>query len=88
MKTDKKISAIKIDIENFEFYALDGAQQLLTKHKPVVYAELWENENRQKSFELMKNLGYEINIVEKNKLTPFRSEQHPTQNFIFIHPNG
>lgn len=82
----KPVTAIKIDVENFEFFVLDGAKELVKKYKPVIYCELWDNENRHKCFELMKSLGYEIKILVKGQLELYTSEiakAHPTQNFFF-----
>lgn len=87
LESEKKISAIKIDIENFEFYALEGAKKLLAKHRPIVYAELWENTNRENSFNLMTSLGYKINVVKHGQLTELKKGENKTQNFIFTHPN-
>lgn len=80
----QRISAIKIDVENFEYFVLDGAKNILMKHKPIVYAELWENENREKCFELFRQLHYSVMIVHNNKIVMFDSIQHKTQNFIFL----
>jgi hypothetical protein len=78
------ISAIKIDVENFEFFVLDGAKILIAKNKPVVYAELWENDNREKCFELFKNLNYKTVVVIDKKAVEFNPKIHKTQNFIFL----
>ncbi|MBL0329865.1 MAG: FkbM family methyltransferase [Bacteroidetes bacterium] len=80
----KRISGIKIDVENFEFFVLDGAKQLIAKNKPVVYAELWENENREKCFELFRSLNYKAVVVVDNKAVEFDATKHKTQNFIFL----
>ncbi len=80
----KRISGIKIDVENFEFFVLDGAKQLIAKNKPVVYAELWENENREKCFELFKSLNYKTVVVIDKKAVEFDRLIHKTQNFIFL----
>lgn len=80
----QRISAIKIDVENFEFFVLDGAKNLLSKNQPVVYAELWENENREKCFELFKTLNYKTVVIANNKALEFDPSLHKTQNFIFI----
>ncbi len=84
MNAEKRISAIKIDVENFEFFVLDGARNLILKNKPIVYAELWENENRQKCFDLFQKLNYKIFIVIENEMLKFDSAKHKTQNFIFL----
>lgn len=79
----RKISAIKIDVENFEYFVLDGAKEILEKHRPVVYAELWDNENRTRCFELFKTLHYQAYIVLSGQLINFDVAKHKTQNFIF-----
>jgi FkbM family methyltransferase len=76
------IQGIKIDVENFEFFVLKGGEQLLKRCKPIVYAELWDNENRQKCFEFMQNLGYEICCVQNQAVVRWNKSM-PTQNFIF-----
>lgn len=82
-----KVSAIKIDVENFEYFVLDGGRTFINKHKPLIYIELWENENRDKCFSLIKELGYRINVVENNELIQYDPSLHKTQNFIFS-PEG
>ena len=80
----KRISAIKIDVENFEFYVLDGAKRLIANNKPVIYAELWENENREKCFQLLRSLNYKTVIVADKQAVQYDPAVHVTQNFIFL----
>ena len=79
-----RISAIKIDVENFEYFVLDGAKKLIEKNKPIVYAELWENENRNNCFTLFEKLNYKTFVISDNKMLPFDPTRHKTQNFIFL----
>lgn len=81
-----KISAIKIDVENFEYFVLEGGRNFIAKHRPIIYIELWENDNRAKCFSLIKQLGYKINVVKNEQLTEYDPAKHITQNFIFT-PN-
>ncbi|WP_300665542.1 FkbM family methyltransferase [Fluviicola sp.] len=78
------VQAIKIDIENFEYFALKGATRIITSNKPIIYAELWNNENRSNCFEYLKSFNYSIFVGENNQIVPFDSSKHDTQNFIFI----
>lgn len=82
--SSEKIQGIKIDIENFEYFALKGGRQILEKDHPVIYAELWDNQNRVNCFELLKELSYEIFIVKDNQLIPYDTMKHKGQSFIFI----
>lgn len=77
------IAGIKMDIENFEYFALKGATQLLTEFKPVIYLELWENENRDKCFEFLRTLGYLVFVQMDGELVPYDPASHTKQNFIF-----
>lgn len=80
----QKVSAIKIDIENFEYFALKGARELISKNKPVIYCELWENENREKCISLLNKLHYEAFILHKKELVPFSTRRIEKHNFFFI----
>ena len=80
----KRISAIKIDVENFEFFVLDGGKKLIEKNKPVIYAELWDNDNRYKCFDLLESLHYKTCVAIDEKLVMFDPSVHIKQNFIFI----
>jgi len=72
-----------MDIENFEYFALKGGEQLLKKNHPVVYLELWENANRTQCFDLLTSLGYSPFVNENNNLVAFDPLKHKKQNFIF-----
>jgi FkbM family methyltransferase len=79
-----RITAIKLDVENFEAFVLDGAQQLIQKHRPVIYTELWENANRNQCFDIVKKHNYSIKCLVNGQLVDFEAEIHKTQNFFFI----
>ena len=80
----EKIQGIKIDVENFEFFALKGAKELLKRDLPIIYAELWDNQNRTNCFELLSSLSYKTFIVKENELVSYDNNKHISQNFIFI----
>ena len=79
----QKIQGIKIDIENFEYFAFLGGQKLIKKNHPIIYAELWSNENRENCFKLLKALDYEIFVVENKVLKAYDPSSCVAQNFIF-----
>lgn len=80
---NEKITGIKIDIENFEYFAFLGGKELLHKNKPLIYAELWDNENRTNCFNLLTEIGYSTYVVRNHQLMEFNATQHTAQNFIF-----
>jgi len=81
-----RITGIKIDIENFEYYALKGGEKLIQQNKPVIYCELWENENREKCISLLSNMGYSTLLLQNNKLVPVEKATVKKHNFFFL-PN-
>ena len=81
---DIKIDGIKLDVENFEYFALKGGEQLILRDKPVIYTELWENENRYKCFHLIESWNYKTKVLENGKLVDFEEGVHSNQNFFFV----
>lgn len=77
-----QITAIKIDVENFEYYVLRGGRQLLQKHHPIVFAELWNNEKKAQCIKLMEELGYTVKIYRKGVLTDYKEED--VLNYFFL----
>jgi FkbM family methyltransferase len=78
------VVAIKLDVENFEYFVLEGARQTISKFRPIIYTELWENDNREKCFDLMQDLSYKVKVFQKDSLIDFDPTQHKTQNFFFV----
>ena len=79
-----KITGIKIDVENYEYHVLKGAEAILREHRPVIYAELWDNENRRSTLALLENIGYSTLVLERGELRSFDPARHTTQNFFFL----
>jgi FkbM family methyltransferase len=77
-----KITAIKIDVENFEYFVFKGGENLLRKHKPKIYCELWQNEQRDNTLDFMRSLGYTVNIFDGTRLVPFTNQNEV--NFFLI----
>lgn len=78
------IGGIKIDVENYESFVLDGGRSLIEKYRPVIYIELWDNENRQQCFEMMREFSYKIKVLNQGQLEEFDRSKHNKQNFFFI----
>jgi len=81
---DLQVSGIKLDVENFEYFVLKGGQEMIKKNKPIIYSELWDNENRYKCFEFLESLGYETHFRNGSGLKPLKGNTYEGQNFFFI----
>jgi len=57
---------------------------LIKRNKPLIYCELWFNENRLKTLDLIKSWGYEIKILNEGKLENYNSEIHIKKNLFFV----
>ena len=78
-----KIDAVKIDVENFEFFVFKGAAELLKRHKPVIFCELWDDEKRSVTMNfLTDNFGYHVKVYENNQLVDFTGQS--VSDFFFV----
>ena len=84
LETNKRITALKIDVENFEYFVLKGAENLITENQPVIYCELWDNENRKKCISFLNNLNYSAFILHKKELLPIDKTTIEKHNFFFL----
>lgn len=78
------VKGIKIDVENFEYFVFKGGESLLKEDRPLVYCELWDNDNRAKCFSLFTSLGYTIQVLDQGQLSLYEPENHTNQNFFFV----
>lgn len=80
-----RVAGIKIDVENYERFVLRGARRILERDRPLVYLELWDGPNRQESFALARELGYDICLRHEGSLVSFDPERHQgSGNFFFV----
>ncbi len=54
----ERVDFLKIDVEGFERYLLEGARETIRRHHPPMLIEIWP-ENRDKVLPLLADLGYE-----------------------------
>lgn len=47
LKNEKKVSLMKLDIQDSEWFALDGCRKIIEKHKPVILIE-WNTSNKER----------------------------------------
>ena len=63
---------------------LEGAKSLILRDKPIIYTELWENENRKKCIQLLERMEYKSFIFVDHKMLPYNETKGAGQNFIFL----
>jgi FkbM family methyltransferase len=85
--TTKRVTALKIDVENFEYFVIKGGQKLIKDNKPVIYCELWDNDNRKKCIELLGGLGYSAKVLQKKELVEYNKAEVDKHNFFFVPAN-
>jgi FkbM family methyltransferase len=85
LQTTVPVTAIKIDVENYEYFVLKGGESLIRKHRPIIYAELWDDARRGDCMALLTGLGYGIHVYQDDELVIFTDQ--PVTNFFFLpHP--
>jgi FkbM family methyltransferase len=82
IQTAKKITAIKMDVENYEYFVLSGAKEVIRKHQPLLFCELWNNERRMLCIQLLATLDYHCYVLQHNQLIPYQGQD--SLNFFFL----
>tara|TARA_B100002019_G_scaffold250805_1_gene230854 strand:+ start:1726 stop:2430 length:705 start_codon:yes stop_codon:yes gene_type:complete len=61
LKNEKKVSLIKLDIQDSEWFALDGCRKIIEKHRPVIILE-WNESNKEidNLIDFFNEYGYEF----------------------------
>lgn len=77
-----RISAIKMDVENYEYFVLKGGEALINKHRPVIYCELWNDARKKDCIDLLTNIGYRVMVYRDDNLIDYSDQ--PVVNFFFI----
>lgn len=76
------ITAIKIDVEQFEYAVITGGLQLINRFKPIIYCELWDTPQRKVLLDFMEGIGYEVSVYENGRLVPY--DLRPALNFFLL----
>ncbi|NCD70751.1 FkbM family methyltransferase [Mucilaginibacter agri] len=91
-----KIDFIKCDVEGAEFMVFKGAKDILSQHKPVVFAEMlrkWAAKfgyHPNDMIAYFNTLGYNCYVTDKDKLKAIRIvDEHTVEtNYFFLHPGA
>ncbi len=82
---NQRVSGIKLDVENFEYFVLKGGEHTIEKHHPIIYTELWDNENRVKCMDFLAEKNYKPMYFDGKRLQLFANSGYRGQNFFFVY---
>ncbi len=82
--TTTRVEGIKLDVENFEYFVLKGGEGIIDRDKPLIYTELWDNENRLKCLEFIRSKGYSVKFYNGKHLEEYAPKKYSGQNFFFV----
>jgi FkbM family methyltransferase len=89
---DHPVFGVKIDVEGYEAFVLQGGEALLKRDKPPIFCEVGEGENRSRVFQWIKALDYKIKVFDNGQLKDYNPVIHeqPGINFVnfFFLPNN
>lgn len=83
------VVAVKIDVEDFESYVLQGGLDLIRRNRPLLYMELWDSDqspNRTRCLEMLGSLGYQARVYggRKKGLIPPEQASPDEINYFFL----
>lgn len=73
---------LKIDVENFEWHVLRGGVEVIRKFRPFIYCEIWDIPEKERTLQLIREMGYSPFVWKKNMLEPYKAQ--PALNFFFL----
>ncbi len=87
-----RFDAIKLDVEGGELAALQGAKQVLTEHRPMIFSEMLRRHARAFGYHpndiiaMMNSLNYGCFRTSGGNLAPFERMEEDTveTNFFFL----
>jgi FkbM family methyltransferase len=79
-----RVGGIKIDVENFEYFALRGCRNILQRDRPPILCDHRNNDNRRKTREFLEGLDYECSVLEGGRRVPFEPGRHHALDFFFL----
>ena len=78
--SEEKIGLIKIDVEGYEKNVINGAMEIIKKHKPVIIVENWNDYEYKELLEL----GYVKHVEKENTIFVFQSNAYKFDDNINI----
>ncbi|MBK7763020.1 MAG: FkbM family methyltransferase [Bacteroidetes bacterium] len=83
LKNFDRINYIKCDIEGYEEFVLPEIKEIIRKHQPILQIESW-GKHLEVVEAMMKDLGYSMHSVYKNKLIENFDNNIEHGDYIFL----
>ncbi len=81
------VDFMKIDVEGHEIAVLEGAEEILTKHRPKIFIEvnepLTDGGHGTKVRHIIERHNYSIHVFNQGKITPWTAEKNWV-NYILL----
>jgi len=85
---DARVDLIKIDVEGLETQVLTGLTRTISKHKPVIFCEIFGGEHSnidpEATIRFCVDLGYTPYVLAEESLTPVTQHDDRRYNYFFI----
>lgn len=85
---DARVDLIKIDVEGLETQVLTGLTRIISKHKPIIFCEIFggehSNSDPETTIRFCVDLGYVPYVLEEGNLIPVTQHDDRRYNYFFI----
>ncbi len=82
---NKKITGIKLDVENAELAVLQGAAKTFAQNEPLVFCEIWNDAKKEATIFLMKQRGYAIKVWQGDQYVDYTGQD--SLNYLMVPAN-
>ena len=65
---DQHVKAIKIDVEGYEYFVVQGALELIRRNRPIIFCELTNTPNSLKTIRLLESMSYQLKQFHNGRL--------------------
>ena len=85
---DSRVDLIKIDVEGFEHQVVQGMRELIERHRPVIFCEIFggghSNPDPQATLDLLLSMQYAAHILDGDQLRGVAVHDDRFYNYFFV----
>lgn len=83
-----KIDLIKVDVEGWETFVLQGMEKTIENYRPIVFCEIYKGSNSNpdpdETINFLKNKNYLVFVLKNGHLTKFQVHDDKFYNYFFF----